>query len=291
MTAKKGGNHPPSSHSAPFETRRYLGLDLAGARAARTSLAALEYYPREQKIFLLELQTGIGAEKRQPGDEELLKFLDEYMPGAHRVGIYAPTSLPPCIACTRKTCPMPARCSVPSVKWMRETLRRSASERAGRDVTPYTQRPAEVWLRHQVFPKLNARLRFEIDEALGGTRAPITARMHFLRLHLDRKKVLEVLPKLTLAVLAERHGIPPRLMRQYRSLEVGAPARVGILEHLARERGVFIYERDMQLLSQSLAAFDAFFAAYTALLADSGQCAKPPKNFPRGEGWIEYPES
>jgi hypothetical protein len=141
-----------------------------------------------------------------------------------------------------------------------------------------------------VFPKISERLQFEIDEAMGGSRAPITARMHFLGWHIPKEKIVEVLPKLTLAVLAEKHRIPPRLMRQYRNLEVGSHARMGILEHLVKERGIFIYEKDLHTLSHSLAAFDAFIAAYTALLADSGQCAKAPKNFPRGAGWIEYPE-
>lgn len=281
----------------PLQPRRYLGLELAGAKNQKTALAVLEYYPKEQKTFLLDVYDKISAEEKQTGDEALLATLDEVISNeAHRIaklGVNVPITLPPCIECTRKTCPLPESCSVPTVKWMRELTRKAENE--GRDLgvnvrefTPYTQRPFEIWARYQILPKLHPDYRFEIDEALGGNRAPLTARMHFLSRHLSQINLVEVWPKLTISTLAQGIGIPRRIISSYRKLEEGYSARMELLETLAMKKGVFIYERDLKKLSQSLTAFDAFICAYTALLTDRNMTVAPPKGFPKDSGWVHY---
>jgi len=145
-----------------------------------------------------------------------------------------------------------------------------------------------------VFPHLEATIGeaglFEIDEALGGNKAPLAARMHYLRRHLGSFDLLEAWPKLTVAVLGGQLGLSRRTLSSYRHLEQGIHARGEILECLTERHGIFIYERDMKKLSQSLASFDAFICAYTALLSSVGQCAKPPKGFPVASGWVQYPK-
>jgi transcriptional regulator with XRE-family HTH domain len=159
------------------------------------------------------------------------------------------------------------------------------------EFTPYTQRPAELWIRYQVLPHLAPHLRFEIDEAMGGNKAPLTARMSYLQRFLDRRKLIEAWPKLTIAALAQELNMEKRWVSRYRRLEEGAQARTDILEKLAEARGIFIYERDLRKLSNSLSAFDAFICAYTALLSDIRECAEPPKGFPLSSGWIQFPKS
>ncbi|MGK5082735.1 DUF429 domain-containing protein [Bdellovibrionota bacterium FG-1] len=288
------------------ETRHYLGIELAGAKNQKTALAALEYFPKENKVFLLDIYdrlTTHGAHQNMitAGDEALVELMNELAgaqePKTVRVGINAPLALPPCISCTRKNCPQPAHCTVPSVKWMRETARKAAKtfRKEGDRVrvlefTPYTQRPVELWIRYHVLPKLPLSHRFEIDETLGGTKAPLTARMHFLRHHLGPFPLYEVWPKLTLALLALELELSRRVIESYRRLEEGSHAREQILETLSKRHDIFIYERDIRKLSQSLPAFDAFLCAYTALLADNHRCAKMPTGFPISTGWVQYPQ-
>jgi hypothetical protein len=206
------------------------------------------------------------------------------------MGVNVPLELPPCIGCDCKG--KPSRCAEPAVKWMRETTRKAA--RLGKSVrvkefTPYTQRPFELYARYHLLPGLEPAAQFEIDEALGGTKAPLTARMHFLKRRITEMPLLEVWPKLTVAILAPQLGVSKRAIGAYRHLEEGVHARGEILEALARERGVFIYERDLKKLSQSLTAFDAFICAYTALLSDIGLCDRMPAGFPLDSGWVQYP--
>lgn len=272
------------------ESKRYLGLDLAGAKNDKTALAVLEFYPKEKKIFLLDIYERIA------GDESLISLIEELEPGIARIGVNIPLDLPACITCTRKTCPTPVKCTVPSVKWMRESTRKLLKTRELRDsnvrvleFTPYTQRPVELWVRYQVLPKLPQSHRFEVDEALGGNKAPLTARMNYLQRHLSKMPLAEVWPKLSVAILAEQLGLEKRTVARYRHLEEGIHAREQIIEELADRHGLFIYERDIRKLAQSLSAFDGFICAYTALLSDNDQCAEVPAGFPSGAGWIQYP--
>jgi len=276
------------------DSHRYLGLELAGAKNQKTALATLEYYPKEKKIFLLDIFDRIAVEDHQSGDEALLAVVEEHHPGIARMGVNVALELPPCITCVRKTCPLTAKCTVPAVKWMRDITRRTAKSPEQsirvREFTSYTQRPIELWARYQVLSRLPEAYRFEIDETLGGNRAPLSARMNFLKRHLGGVELVEVWPKLSTAILALDLDLDRKIVAKYRHLEEGVHAREEILEKLADARGVFIYERDVRKLSQSLASFDAFICAYTALLSDTGACAKPPSGFPVGTGWIQYPE-
>jgi hypothetical protein len=276
------------------EPKRYLGIELAGAKNQKTALAALEYYPKEKKIFLLDIFERITVVSPLSGDEALLELIDELREGVARVGVNVPLGLPPCIECTRKTCPLPKSCRDPSVKWMRATTNKA---RKGLrklmkvpDFTPYTQRPVELFVRYHVFPHLPESHRFEIDETLGGNRAPLTARMHFLKRHMQGLHLTEVWPKLSVSVLALDLGLNRRIVSSYRHLEQGVHAREQILEQLTEKHGIFIYERDIRKLSHSLASFDAFICAYTALLADIGLCTAVPKGFPEHSGWVEFPD-
>ena len=274
------------------EIRRYLGLELSGAKNQKTAIAVLEYYPKEKKVFLLDLYDRIHEEGKT-SDEALLNLLEELRESVVKMGVNVSLDLPPCIECTRKACLTPAGCLLPAVKWMRDLTKKAARNpelaKKVREFTPYTQRPIELWIRYQVLPKLPEAFRFEVDETLGGNRAPLNARMHYLMKHLKAYGLFEVWPKLTIAVLAVELGWTRRMVLNYRNLEEGAQMREKMLESLARHRGIFIYDRDVRKLSNSLAGFDSFISAYTAMLADNSGCEEAPHSFPAGQHWLQFP--
>ncbi len=281
------------------ESHRFLGLELSGAKSERTAVAALEYYPKEKKIFLLDIYDRVtGSEDASP-DEVLIEVLSELKTSDRKsgetwLGVNVPLTLPPCLECGARNCTAPGKCGNKASRWMRAYIRRTAkgsNKKAARtrQITPYTQRPVELWLRHDVVAGLPEASQFEIDEAMGGTKAPLTARMNFLRRCLPGFHVIEALPKLTTALLARELDLPKRIIGAYRHLEEGGHARGEILEALARHHDIFIYERDLRKLSSNLAAFDAFICAYTALLSANGRCRKPPAGFPVASGWVEFP--
>jgi hypothetical protein len=139
--------------------------------------------------------------------------------------------------------------------------------------------------------KLPVKLRFEIDEALGGNKAPLTARMQFLKHYLDDYELHEVLPKLTVALITPFLKLSQKTLLQYRQLEEGANARQVILQKMTEHLDIFIYDRDQKKITQNLNAFDAFLSAYTVMLYDRNECVAPPKSFPIKSGWVRYPKS
>ena len=281
-----------------LQPQRYLGLELAGAKNPKTTLAVIEYYPKENKVFLLDIHDRIGAEEDESADHVLIRHLRDqfanHPKGTVSLAVNVPLELPPGIPCTKKTSQFPEKSTLPAVKWMRDTVKKAARSGGSgprvKEFTPYTQRPIELWVRYHVFPDLPERLHFDIDETLGGNKAPLTARMQFLKYHLAETKMFEVWPKLTVGCLAAKLKLSGRVLSSYRRLEEGAFARSEILEAFSKSFGIFIYEKDVRKLSHSLSAFDAFVCAYTALLADNGKCAVPPKGFPVSSGWVHYPE-
>jgi hypothetical protein len=284
------------SRVLPLQPRRYLGLELAGAKNQKTSLAVLEFYPREQKIFLLDVYDRISGHNEQTGDQALIETIEEATANEKnrisKIGVNVPIELPPCITCTKRSCLTATGCMETAAKWMREFAKKAAENPDLGvnilEVTPYTQRPFEIWARYGILPALHEDFRFEIDEALGGNRAPLTARMHYLKRHFSKLPIVEVWPKLTLSTIAQAFHLPKRLLLNYRKPEEGYAARVELLETIAMKKGVFIYDRDLKKLGQSLTAFDAFICAYTAVLSDRDMTVKAPKGFPKNSSWVAY---
>ena len=277
------------------ESKRFLGLELSGAKNQKTSLAVLEYYPKEKKTFLLDVFDKVATHEDQTSDEALIELIEEesQRDQPQILAVNVPLTLPPCITCSSKTCPAGKKCSSPSVLWIQQYLKKLGHKKNHfprvNPVTPYTQRPIEVWVRYQVFSELPKTHQFDIDETLGGNKAPLTARMHYLKKHLKKVTCIETWPKLTISSMSKSLGLQPRVIHSYRLLEQGAHFREEILIQIAKEFEIFIYERDLRKLSTSLTAFDAFICAFTALLWDRSECVKVPKGFPEKSGWVYYP--
>jgi hypothetical protein len=278
--------------------KRYLGLSLSGAKSSKTTLAVLEYYPKDKKIFLLDIVTKIGPEGDLTGDEKLLEVLKTYRTSGAVLAVNAPLQLPPCSTCVRKSCRSLSKCSITSVRWAHEALEkmsRSSSVKKEdlpeiREFTPYTQRPVEVYLRYFVIPKLPKRLQFEIDETLGGSKAPLTARMAYLQRYIKGFQLIEVAPKLTSTLLGMELGASLRWLESHRQLETGGFSRAKILELLAEKMEIFVYSNDNREITENLNSFDSVFSALTGFLEDQGKCAKPPKGFPIASGWVTHPK-
>lgn len=266
-----------------LSAQRFLGLELSGARNHKTAISILEFYSKEQKVFLLDIHDRIAAHDEQTGDDALLELVDEISPGMALMGVNVPLTLPSCLGCSLKACK--TSCRSKSVQWMDRFVKKNPGIR----FTPYTQRPIELWIKHEVLSHYPRSLQFDVDEALGGNRAPLSARMHYLKRHLPAAKLVEAWPKLTALRLCLGLGMERRLLSRYRKLEEGAHARMQFLETLMQKRGIFIYDRDLKKLSQSLTAFDSFLCAYTALLSHQDLCERAPRGFPVDSGWVQFP--
>lgn len=270
------------------EAHRFIGLELSGAKNDKSALACIEYYAKERKVFLLDVYDKVEHAEDQDADQALLELIAELKTDETTLTVNVPLTLPPCISCKNKACSIEKGCKDASVKWTRNYLKKAEKQAYNkkriRPFTPYTQRPVEAWIRYEIDTGL------EVDEALGGNKAPLTSRMHILKKSLGDLHLVEAMPKLTLMALAQIHRFPKRWMQSYRNLDLGIEAREDILEALIRAQDIFIYERDLRKLSHNLACFDAFLCAFTGLMSHLGRCQEPPAHFPVESGWVSFPE-
>ncbi len=297
------------------EIKHFLGLDLAGAKNNKTSVAAIEYYPREKKSFLLEIYEKIDTHRLPESPSKnarihssqdaalvaLLQSLTQNSPlETFTLGANVPLQLPPGLISTlqselsqgQTSSRSPSLLMSSSLRWMEKKTQlwsKKWNDPKILEFTPYTQRAVELWIRYEVLPLLPTSHRFEIDEALGGNKAPLTARMAYLIPLLPKIKQIEVWPKLSTAILSQNGKLPRRVIQSYRKLEEGIHSREVILEHLTQTSGLFIYERDIRKLTQHLSSFDAFICAFTALLEDLGETEPRPKGFPTHSNWVGFP--
>ncbi|MGZ3695156.1 MAG: DUF429 domain-containing protein, partial [Bdellovibrionota bacterium] len=232
--------------------------------------------------------------------DQLIAFVNQLEPAI--VGIDAPLTLPPCIDCTL-VCPTVRLCEVPAVRWMREEAKRWGK---GRFATPYTQRPVDYLLRGKWQDE--AVVPFPTDESFGSSRAPLAARMRYLKRHIESEQLLEVNPRLALSALAEQFDFSSRELRRSRDVEDGLENRFTLLDKLSAPPRceevphLFLYNSEISQLSQEISAFDALLCAWMAayeglgLLEQSefdpewGRVAKPrklQKIGPRKTQWQE----
>lgn len=267
-----------------FKVIKFAGLTLGGGKGRKTCLSVLEYYVQEKKLFLSQLYDGIEESSKISGDTRIIKALDKMGDQLHTVAIDAPLIVPKCMRCRLK-CPGHEKCTEPEIRWMwRWYKRRSPEKRPNKIFTPYTERCVEQYICETFGPELAP------DHAFGSNRAPLSARAHYLKRRIRHAKVIEVLPRLSVWRLGMDMGFKANHLLLYKQLARGPAIRQKFLDEWSEEGLSFIYHRDFRLMVKDAFAFESFICAYTAYLNYKGLCEKPPKNFPKSEGWIAFPK-
>ncbi|NUM88626.1 MAG: hypothetical protein HUU37_05435 [Bdellovibrionales bacterium] len=257
-------------------------MELGGSKSSRTSVVLLDWFERDRRVFVSGIHPQVQGREGATGDDRLLALLNGE--SLIRIGVNAPLTLPPCVTCALPACPTVKFCEVPEVEWMRKEARRLRIPKA-KHPTPYTQRPVDLALRGVIARRVGAEAM--ADETLGANRAPLAARMLYLRRHLKCSDLLECNPRVSVAGLGQRVGFSARSLRRYRDVEDGALHRLEFLERLAEEASLFFYKADLVALARDLGAFDALMAALMALHRELNLLDAPL--FPESWGNVAVP--
>lgn len=262
---------------------RFIGIDLSGGKNDRTSLAVLDYYPREKKLFLTHVYEKIDQAGDVSADQALFEIIKEHQENLEYLCIDAPLKFPVCMRCDL-VCPGYERCKVKEIGWMWKQHKVLKSKRPRAKLfTPYTQRAAEIYINTET-PEGIAPM-----ETLGANIAPLTARAHFLVRRFPNLKAIEVFPKLSVLRIGQSMKIAKSHLHHYKHQMGGDESRQVILQNLLKHDIVFIYQQDYLKLIENAHSFDAFISAFTGFLKYNGQCEEPPKDFPMADGWIDFP--
>ncbi len=286
--------------------RKFVGIDLGGAKGKSTAVARLglsEDDPRSAAVE--EVRTRFrGAEPW--GDDALVDYVTSLGDGVV-VAIDAPLTVPACVRCVRPACPGYQLCEDPATIWLRTQgaeLReqavaadpgRIAAVPAGavstvpppsplRAMAPYTHRCTEVLLHygHDLVPREN----------LSQATSPIAARAAHLRRVLAgrgfalNQNLLEVSPRGTVHALfggkrarGYKRDADPWQTRAAIVEGLGDALRFAPSSRLAREE---VLRNDH--------CFDALIAGFTAFLWARDGWTMPGDGTPfADDGWIWIP--
>ncbi len=290
MSARRVSSSSSQAHSGgardqnKLKVYRFIGLDLSGGKNDRTSLAVLDYYVGQNKLFLTHIYENIQQENETSADLALYEIIMEHRQNLEYLCIDAPMGFPKCIRC-RLACPGYENCKEKEIAWMWKQHRKNIKKKPRAKLfTPYTQRAAEMYIATEIEEALNPM------ETLGANIAPLTARAHFLKRRLpSQMSIIEVYPKLSLVRMGQGMKINKSHLLHYKHQVGGDESRQVILQHMVKRDLVFIYQQDFNKLIENCNSFDAFVCAFTGFLKFKDQCEKPPKDFPLRDGWIEFP--
>lgn len=253
-------------------------------------MVALDYFPAEGKVFLAENAVHLQGTKEETADEALIRTVNRLAP--RMIAVDAPLTFPPCLVCEISDCPGASACPKESVTWMRAESERRRWSKA-KLPPPYTHRPVDLLMRGKW--QEDSPLPLPSDEAFGSSRAPLAARISYLRRHFECKQLLEASPQLSIAGIAEWYGISVRELRRCRDIEYGAENRFTILNKIAEKSVVpglphiFLYMTDVVNLSKELAGFDALLCALMGLFQGLDLLEKP--EIPVEWGHLARPKS
>lgn len=263
---------------------RLAGVALGGGKTDKTTVAVIEFYPDQKRVFLRSLRERVTAKAEMTADDVLCEVLNQDEKDLALIAIDAPLQLPKCIRCTLPRCPGVDSCREVEIKWMREVHRkRDKQKRPNKMFTPYTERAVEVYISHELEEP------FHPPHALGANAAPLTARADFLRRRL-KTPLIEVYPKLTLWRIGAALNMQKSHLRFHRHAVDSDESRLYILKKLIEKEIAFIYQQDLRVMVENNAAFEAFLGALTAFLKVRGQTERRPPGFPKDESWIEFPK-
>jgi hypothetical protein len=284
VSGPQGQTHSSRSRDKnKLRPHRFIGLTLGGGKNDRTSLAVLEYYPGQQKLFLTHIYEHIQQEEEISADQVLLEIINEHGADLEYLSINAPLKFPKCVRC-KLACPGYERCKEKEIVWMWKQHRKNKTKKKRAKLfTPYTQRAAEMYIATELEEE------FHPLEALGANIAPLTARAHFLLKRLPKVPVIETFPRLSVFRIGQSLKLNKSHLDHYKHQIGGDEHRQTFLQALLKRDIVFIYQQDFHKLIENPNSFDAFISAFTGFLKYKDQCEKTPKEFPGSDGWIDFP--
>lgn len=279
--------------SNPKLSLKFAGLHLSGSNASKTAMVVLEGCSFDTPLVIRQVYEKIGSFGSLFSDERLLEALVHTGPFS-QVFIDCPLTVPPCVACTRPTCPGAIKCDDVAVAVMLSVShrKRSKGSKRSRPVNPQSQRLWDVM-------RLELEQGDRAEPSYSANLAPLVTRARALQRRLN-----SVSPEITLKETSVGNALetlrPALKLRSnikilYRNFERGREFREHILDALERSRWItfddteFSAQMEEAILS-GVECFEAFICALVGAFHTAGLTKNQPAGFVETEGWVFLPE-
>lgn len=264
------------------KTVKVAGIHLAGPNSPKTTVVIMTGRPGEGNLKITAVLDRMGALHRLFSDDRLFEFLKTQMPD--RIMIDCPLTLPPCVACTRPSCPGVNACEDIAVAYMQKLAESSAGKKRKRLMNPQTQRIWDVKEWFHWSPSLQ-------EPTYSANKAPLVVRGMTLQRRLNALseplRLWETSIPHAVTCLVDQLGLSRELAYQYRAFEIGREQRTLLLEAL--HANGYLEEDDIDEVAASVESFSATIAAVVAALQLAGLCSVPDNAFFQEQGWVYLP--
>ncbi|MCX6127770.1 MAG: hypothetical protein NTX25_01740 [Proteobacteria bacterium] len=265
------------------KTVKVAGIHLAGPSSSKTTLVIMTGQLGEGNLKITAVLDRMGSLHRLFSDDRLFELLRNEHPD--RVMIDSPLTVPPCVACTRPSCPGVDACEDIAVAYMQKLAESAAAKRRKRPMNPQTQR---IWDLKEWFtwhPSLQ-------EPTYSANKAPLVVMAMTLQRRLNSLSRPIILEETSVphavSCFVEQLGLLSELAYQYRAFEIGYERRYDFLQALVKH-GQLCPDRIHEAAS-SLESFSATVSALVAALHMQGLCKVTDSDFFRQQGWVFLPE-
>ena len=156
--------------------------------------------------------------------------------------------------------------SVLSKETKEHILSKSFKRKLKKGFIPYWNRPIDFWVWKHYYDQLLSLFNISFD-SFGNVSVMLMHKFNYLLRHLPRDlKIMESDTHLCLIELYRAGIVNKKHLLDLKDISLSALARVQIAKQIETHLNVFIYEKDLELISKNPKAFDSF------ILAIIGRC-------------------
>ena len=256
---------------------KVAGIHLAGPNSTKTTLVIMTGHLSEGNLRISGIYDRMGTVNRLFSDDRLFEVLKSERPD--RVMIDSPLSVPPCVACTRPSCPGVNACEDIAVAYMQKLVDSRRGRYKKKPMNPQTQRIWDVKEWYEWHPSLQ-------EPTYSANKAPLVVRSLTLQRRLMR--LYETSIPHALSVLVEQLGLPREIGFEYRAFGIGRERRFALVSGIAKEG--LIADHRLEEAAASVETFSAFIAAVMAGFEVQDRVSRPENIFFAAQGWVYLPE-
>jgi hypothetical protein len=262
---------------------KVAGIHLAGPNSTKTTLVIMTGHLGEGNLKISSIYDRMGTVHRLFSDDRLFDVLSSERPD--RVMIDSPLTVPPCVACTRVSCPGVNACEDIAVAYMQKLVDTQRGKKKKKPMNPQTQRIWDVKEWYQWHPSLQ-------EPTYSANKAPLVVRSLTLQRRLrslqEPIRLYETSIPHALSVFVEQLALPTELGYQYRAFGIGREQRQKLMRALVQARII-----DGHLMDEATASVETFSALVAAIMAGlelRDKVSRPENEFFTDQGWVYLPE-
>lgn len=158
-------------------------------------------------------------------------------------------------------------------------LSKSFKRKLKKGFIPYWNRPVDFWIWKNYYDQMLNLFQISFD-SFGNVSVMLVHKFNYLLRHLPTDlKILESDTKICLIELLRAGVITKKNLLDLGNMELAALARIQIARSIEKHLNVFIYEKDLEMLSKHPKAFDSFLLAIIGRNNILGKLKEIPKKF------------